>query len=425
MFTLFFVVLGASAAIFGGWLERAGPRKAGFVAALCWGGGLGSAALGVSLHQLWIMWLGLGVIGGVGLGLGYISPVSTLVKWFPDRRGMATGMAIMGFGGGAMIGSPLANLLMNNFRTADSVGVWQTMATLGAIYFVFMMARRARLSRPAAGWRPAGWTPPARSGRDDHPWRRPSRRRPPDAAVLARLGGALPQRLGRHRRPRDGLADVPGDLRRFADRSPRDRLRRARRGDRRPRSRRSRRGSSAFSRCSTSPAGSSGRRCPTGSAARRPISSSSCLGILLYARCADRSRMGRLAAVRRALLRHPVDVRRRLRDRARLSRRPFRRALSSARSTDGCSPPGRRPGFVGPVWSTTSTTRGSPTGVPREHVYDAHLLRADRPSRRRPRRQRARSGRSPRDGSPRLPGEHERRIAAARTSSFGIGYGGF
>ena len=117
MYTLFFVVLGVSAAIWGGWLERVGPRKAGFVAALCWCGGLVLGAIGVYTHQLWMMWLGSGVIGGVGLGLGYISPVSTLVKWFPDRRGMATGMAIMGFGGGAMIGAPLANLLMNYFKT--------------------------------------------------------------------------------------------------------------------------------------------------------------------------------------------------------------------------------------------------------------------------------------------------------------------
>ena len=107
MFTLFFVLLGVSAAIWGGWLERVGPRKAGVVAALCWSGGLLIGAFGVYVHQLWIIWLGAGVIGGVGLGLGYISPVSTLIKWFPDHRGMATGMAIMGFGGGAMIGAPL------------------------------------------------------------------------------------------------------------------------------------------------------------------------------------------------------------------------------------------------------------------------------------------------------------------------------
>ena len=116
MFTLFFVFLGASAAIWGGWLEREGPRRAGVVAALCWCGGLLISALGIYVHQLWIMWLGSGVIGGIGLGLGYISPVSTLVKWFPDRRGMATGMAIMGFGGGALIGSPLADLLMKSLQ---------------------------------------------------------------------------------------------------------------------------------------------------------------------------------------------------------------------------------------------------------------------------------------------------------------------
>jgi len=140
MYTLFFVFLGSSAAMWGGWLERAGPRKAGVVSAVCWCGGIVIAAIGVIVHQLWIMWLGGGVIGGIGLGLGYISPVSTLVKWFPDRRGMATGMAIMGFGGGAMIGAPLANLLMTYFRTPTSVGVWETFIVLAAIYFVFMMS---------------------------------------------------------------------------------------------------------------------------------------------------------------------------------------------------------------------------------------------------------------------------------------------
>ncbi len=160
MYTLFFVFLGVSAAIWGGWLEKAGPRKAGFVAALCWCGGLLISAFGIYVHQLWLMWLGSGVIGGVGLGLGYISPVSTLIKWFPDRRGMATGMAIMGFGGGAMIGSPLATMLMNYFHTADSVGVWQTFVTLGAGYFVFMLAGAFGYRLPPANWQPAGWTPP-------------------------------------------------------------------------------------------------------------------------------------------------------------------------------------------------------------------------------------------------------------------------
>jgi MFS family permease len=161
MYTLFFVVLGVSAAIWGGWLERAGPRKAGVVAALCWGGGLIIGALGIYVHQLWIMWLGAGVIGGIGLGLGYISPVSTLIKWFPDRRGMATGMAIMGFGGGAMIGAPLANLLINHFKTATSVGVWQTFATMGVIYFIFMMIGAFAYRVVPDGWKPDGWTPPS------------------------------------------------------------------------------------------------------------------------------------------------------------------------------------------------------------------------------------------------------------------------
>jgi len=140
IFTLGIVFLGASAAIWGGWLERAGPRKAGLVAAICWPGGLALTALGVHLHQLWLMWLGGGVIGGIGLGLGYISPVSTLIKWFPDRRGLATGLAIMGFGGGAMIGAPLATKLMAAFRTPADVGVWQTLLTLAAIYAVFLTA---------------------------------------------------------------------------------------------------------------------------------------------------------------------------------------------------------------------------------------------------------------------------------------------
>jgi MFS family permease len=163
MFTLFFVVLGVSAAIWGGWLERAGPRKAGVVAALCWGGGLMLGSLGIYVHQLWLMWLGCGVIGGVGLGLGYISPVSTLIKWFPDHRGMATGMAIMGFGGGAMIGAPLANILINYFKTPTSVGVWETFACLGLIYFVFMMIGAFAYRVTPAGWQPEGWIAPAKA----------------------------------------------------------------------------------------------------------------------------------------------------------------------------------------------------------------------------------------------------------------------
>src|SRR4029077_6317626 len=161
MYTLFFVFLGISAAMFGGWVERAGPRKAGVAAAVLWCGGLVLGAIGVIGHQLWMMWIGSGVIGGMGLGLGYISPVSTLIKWFPDRRGMATGMAIMGFGGGAMIGAPLANLLMNSFKTPDSVGVWQTFLAMAAIYFVFMIGGAFGYRLPPPGWGPPGWAPQA------------------------------------------------------------------------------------------------------------------------------------------------------------------------------------------------------------------------------------------------------------------------
>jgi MFS family permease len=161
VFTIMIVILGLSAAIFGRWLERVGPRRAGVVAAICWGGGYLVAALGVRTHQLWLVYFGNGVIGGTGLGLGYISPVSTLIKWFPDRRGMATGMAIMGFGGGAMIGAPLADFLMKHFATATSVGVAPTFVTMGLIYFLAMLAGAFGYRIPRPDWRPEGWTPPA------------------------------------------------------------------------------------------------------------------------------------------------------------------------------------------------------------------------------------------------------------------------
>ncbi len=160
MYTLFFVLLGSSAAIWGSWLEHAGPRKAGVVSALCWCGGLLISALGIHWHQLWMLWVGSGVIGGIGLGLGYISPVSTLIKWFPDRRGMATGMAIMGFGGGALVGSPLAAELMKYFASPSGVGVWQTFVVMALIYFVFMMAGALTYRIPPSGWKPEGWTLP-------------------------------------------------------------------------------------------------------------------------------------------------------------------------------------------------------------------------------------------------------------------------
>jgi len=156
-FTLFFVLLGSSAALFGSWLEHNGPRKAGVVAALCWGGGFFISALGVYYHQIVLLWIGSGVIGGCGLGLGYISPVSTLIKWFPDKRGMATGMAIMGFGGGAMIGAPLADRLMKHYATPTDVGVWQTFVVMGCIYLVAMLCGAFAYRVPAHGWKPAGW----------------------------------------------------------------------------------------------------------------------------------------------------------------------------------------------------------------------------------------------------------------------------
>ena len=160
-FEIGIVFLGASAAIWGGWLERVGPRRAGVVASLCWSAGLAITALGVYLHQLWIVWLGMGAVGGIGLGIGYISPVSTLVKWFPDRRGMATGMAIMGFGGGAMIGAPAATLLMGTFKDAGGPGVWQTFLVLAAVYLVFMLAGSFAYRVPPANWKPEGWVQPA------------------------------------------------------------------------------------------------------------------------------------------------------------------------------------------------------------------------------------------------------------------------
>jgi MFS family permease len=164
-YTLFFVVLGSAAALFGHWLETAGPRKAGVVAALCWSSGLLMGALGVQLHQLWLLWLGCGVIGGLGLGLGYISPVSTLIKWFPDRRGMATGLAIMGFGGGAMIGSPLADKLMKHFSADGGVGVAPTLAVMAVLYLVAMLSGAFGYRVPPAGWKPAGWVPPPQAAR--------------------------------------------------------------------------------------------------------------------------------------------------------------------------------------------------------------------------------------------------------------------
>ena len=159
IFSVAIVFLGISAAIWGAWLERVGPRKAMFVSACCFGGGFLIGSIGIRTHQLWLLLLGYGVLGGIGLGLGYISPVSTLIKWFPDRPGMATGMAIMGFGGGAMIGSPLAVKLMDANKASATHGVSEAFITMGLLYFAFMMIGVFLVRLPAPNWAPAGWTP--------------------------------------------------------------------------------------------------------------------------------------------------------------------------------------------------------------------------------------------------------------------------
>jgi len=165
IFTIAIFFLGASAAVFGKWVQSEGPRKAGFVAAVCWGLGFLIGALGIDLHNLWLVYFGYGVLGGCGLGIGYITPVSTLISWFPDRRGMATGMAIMGFGGGALVASPLSVLLMKQFASPTSTGVAQTWLVLGVVYLIVMCAGAFGYRLPAPGWKPAGWVPtPVKAG---------------------------------------------------------------------------------------------------------------------------------------------------------------------------------------------------------------------------------------------------------------------
>ncbi len=213
IFSVAIVCLGLSAAFAGNWLERVGPRAVGSIAAVCWGGGFLIGGLGIYLHQLWLLYLGYGVIGGIGLGLGYVSPVSTLIKWFPDRRGMAAGMAIMGFGGGAIIGAPLNDFLIDYFYRAPqylgtqetvkpelkvgrlyalteseerpvivisqneaarlsvqtepgvyvvgtgSTGVAEAFVVLGIGYFFVMMIAAFSYRIPADDWRPADWAP--------------------------------------------------------------------------------------------------------------------------------------------------------------------------------------------------------------------------------------------------------------------------
>jgi MFS family permease len=160
IFEIFIAVLGISAAIWGGWLERAGPRKAGMISALCWGGGLVLLGLAISIHQLWLVYL-VSALCGIGQGLGYITPVSTLIKWFPDRRGMATGFAILGYGGAAMIGAPLAVWLMSVFADNGVPGVTPALITMGVIYFIYMAAGAMGFRVAPSGWQLAGWIPPS------------------------------------------------------------------------------------------------------------------------------------------------------------------------------------------------------------------------------------------------------------------------
>ncbi len=159
IFSIAIAVLGIAAALFGRWLERAGPRKAMAIAALCFGSGFLIAAAGVAAHLLALIYLGYGIVGGIGLGLGYISPVSTLIKWFPDRPGLATGLAIMGFGGGAMIGAPLGAKLMKLYGGSGSHAITGAWLTMGGLYFLFMLLGVWMIRVPSEGWRPAGWVP--------------------------------------------------------------------------------------------------------------------------------------------------------------------------------------------------------------------------------------------------------------------------
>lgn len=160
VFTLAFVFLGLSAGFAGSWQDRVGPRVSALTAAACFGGGLLVAAAGVGWHQLWLLYAGYGVIGGCGLGIGFNTPISTLVRWFPDHRGLATGLAIMGFGGGAIIAAPMSLWLMRAFASPSSVGVVETFLVLGAVYFCVIFGGALLFRLPPPGWRPAGWRPP-------------------------------------------------------------------------------------------------------------------------------------------------------------------------------------------------------------------------------------------------------------------------
>ncbi len=159
-YSIALALLGISAAIFGKWVERSGPRKTMVASLICFCSGLIISSCAVRWHQLWLLYVGYGLVGGVGLGLGYIAPVSTLMKWFPDRPGMATGMAIMGFGGGALIGSPLAEELMTHFKPVGScAGAAEALLVMAGLYAISMSLGAWLVKVPAEGWKPAGWEP--------------------------------------------------------------------------------------------------------------------------------------------------------------------------------------------------------------------------------------------------------------------------
>ena len=158
VFGILFFMLGTTTAILGNWLEHVGPRKCGLTSCACFVSFFLLASLGTYMHQLWVIWIGA-VIGGIGLGLGYITPVSTLIKWFPDRVGMATGFAVGGFGGGAMVGAPMAAALMGMFATPTSIGLWQTFLTMAIVYCAFMLAGSFTIRVSPPGYVPEGFVP--------------------------------------------------------------------------------------------------------------------------------------------------------------------------------------------------------------------------------------------------------------------------
>jgi MFS family permease len=169
VFSIAIVMLGLSAAVFGTWVDTGGPRRAMVAAALCWSVGFLVGAAGIATGQLWLLYLGYGVIGGIGLGIGYISPVSTLIKWFPDRPGLATGLAIMGFGGGALVASPISSRLLalydpsfdatDTTSVADGSAVASMFVTLGLAYLVVMLFGAWLIKVPADDWKPEGFDP--------------------------------------------------------------------------------------------------------------------------------------------------------------------------------------------------------------------------------------------------------------------------